>query len=40
LPTDRKLYLIARLDGRGRANVQIDNLELTDIMDHSICWIL
>ncbi|CAK5051203.1 unnamed protein product [Meloidogyne enterolobii] len=37
LPTDRKLYLIARLDGKGRANVQIDNLELTDIMDHSIC---
>uniref|UniRef100_A0A1I8BMJ0 MAM domain-containing protein n=1 Tax=Meloidogyne hapla TaxID=6305 RepID=A0A1I8BMJ0_MELHA len=37
LPTDRKLYLIARLEGKGRANVQIDNLELTDVMDHSIC---
>ncbi|KAF7638170.1 hypothetical protein Mgra_00002396 [Meloidogyne graminicola] len=37
LPTDKKLYLIARLDGKGKANVQIDNLELTDVMDNRIC---
>jgi hypothetical protein len=37
LPTDRKIYVIAKMEGAGKASVQIDNFELTDVRDHRVC---
>lgn len=38
LPTDTKVYIIAKLDQQSRkASVSIDNIELTDTENHRIC---